>query len=76
MRARQSDYQTSSGIRRIIENGGNEDDLTPLMQERFLPVDDVQALQLARELLANPPETGSLTIIQRPSVDASIQASD
>lgn len=59
---RTADYQTTTGIRRIIENEGNEDDLIAFMQERSLPVDDIQALQLAEELLQNPPEIGYLTI--------------
>ena len=59
---RTADYQTTTGIRRIIENEGNEDDLIAFMQERSLPVDDIQALQLAEELLKNPPEIGYLTI--------------
>ena len=57
-----ADYQTTTGIRRIIENEGNEDDLIAFIQERSLPVDDIQALQLAEELLQNPPEIGYLTI--------------
>ncbi len=60
--SRTADYQTTTGIRRIIENAGNEDDLIAFMQERSLPVDDIQALQLAQELLRNPPEIGYLTI--------------
>jgi hypothetical protein len=59
---RTADYQTTTGIQHIIENGGNEDDLIAFMQERFLPVDDIQALQLAQELMLEPPETGYLTI--------------
>ena len=60
--SRTADYQTTIGIRRIIENNGNEDDLIAFMHERSLPVDDIQALQLAQELLNNPPEPGYLTI--------------
>ena len=60
--SRTADYQTTTGIRRIIENVGNEDDLIAFMQERSLPIDDIQALQLAQELLRNPPEIGYLTI--------------
>ena len=60
--SRTADYQTTTGIRRIIENDGNEDDLIAFMQERSLPVDDIQALQLAQELLRNPPQIGYLTI--------------
>ena len=60
--SRTADYQTTTGIRRIIANEGNEDDLIAFMLERSLPVDDIQALDLAQELLRNPPETGYLTI--------------
>ncbi len=59
---RTADYQTTTGILRIVENDGNEDDLIAFIHERSLPVDDIQALQLAQELLENPPETGYLTI--------------
>ncbi len=56
------DFQTTAGLRKILDNDGNEDDLIAFMQERMLPVDDIQAAELARELLQNPPEAGYLTI--------------
>jgi hypothetical protein len=59
---RTGDYQTTSGIRRILENNGNEDDLIAFMQERMLPVDDIQAAEIATELLQKSPEVGYLTI--------------
>lgn len=59
---RTADYQTTTSILQIIENEGNEDDLIAFMQDRSLPVDDIQARQLAEELLQNPPEIGYLTI--------------
>ncbi|MBN1912221.1 MAG: hypothetical protein JW818_21045 [Pirellulales bacterium] len=59
---RTADFQTSTGIRKIIENHGNEDDLIAFMRERFLPVDDIVAHDIAQEVLANPPEIGYLTI--------------
>jgi hypothetical protein len=60
--SRTADYQTTIGILRIIENHGNEDDLIGFMQERMLPVDDIQASSIAEELLRKPPEVGYLTI--------------
>ena len=60
--SRTADYQTTTGILSIIENEGNTDDLMSFMQDRSLPVDDIQALQLAQELLLNPPRVGYLTI--------------
>jgi len=59
---RTADFQTSSGILKVLANAGNEDDLVAFMQERFLPVDDIQALALAKEVLLTPPVIGYLTI--------------
>lgn len=59
---RTADYQTTIGIRQILENDGNEDDLVGFMQDRYLPISDVEAHQLAEELLQEPPEIGYLTI--------------
>jgi hypothetical protein len=46
----------------LLANHANEDDLVAFMRDRFLPVDDVEAAKLARELLKKPPEQGYLTI--------------
>jgi len=59
---RTADFQTTTGIRRILENEGNRDDLLAFLQERMLPVDDIGASRIADELLAHPPEIGYLTI--------------
>lgn len=61
-RARTSDFQTTSGLRRIIENLGNHDDILAFFAERMLPLDDIQAQSLAEEVLQTPPEIGYLTI--------------
>lgn len=55
-------FQTTSGLRKIIENNGNSDDVLAFFEERLLPVEDIQAKILAEELLNNPPEVGYLTI--------------
>ncbi len=57
-----ADHQTTVGIRQILNNQGNLDDLVAFMQDRYLPVDDIQAMQLAEEILKFPPEIGYLTI--------------
>jgi hypothetical protein len=59
---RTADFQITLGIRTILENEGNVDDLVAFMQERYLPVDEIGAYQIAEELLKNPPEIGYLTI--------------
>lgn len=56
------DYQTTTGIRRILGNNGNKDDLLAFIQERMLPVEEVQASQIADEILKRPPTIGYLTI--------------
>jgi len=59
---RTGDFQTTTGLRRIIENEGNKDDIMAFIEERRLPVDEIEASVLANEILANPPEVGYLTI--------------
>ena len=59
---RTADFQTTTGIRKILRNEGNEDDLVAYMMERHLPVEDIQAYQLAEEIIDNPPRIGYLTI--------------
>ena len=59
---RTADFQTTSGVLQIVENNGNVDDLMAFLQDRNLPIDDIQALALAEEILRNPPKKGYLTI--------------
>lgn len=61
-RARTADFQTTTGICRILDNQGNKDDLLAFFEERMLPLDNVAADQLADEILRNRPEVGYLTI--------------
>lgn len=57
-----ADYQITTGILEIIKNNGNRDDIVAFMQDRLLPVEEIQALQIAEEIIANPPNIGYLTI--------------
>ena len=59
---RTADYQTTTGILDILRNNGNQDDIVAFMQDHLLPVEEIQALQIAGEILANPPNVGYLTI--------------
>jgi len=56
------DFQTTTGLNKIIENNGNTDDILALLQERMLPVDDIEAGKIAGKILKNPPQIGYLTI--------------
>jgi hypothetical protein len=59
---RTADYQITTGILEIIKNNGNNDDIVAFMQAHLLPVEEIQAMQIAEEILKNPPKTGYLTI--------------
>jgi hypothetical protein len=56
------DFQMTKGLREIIAMEGNEDDLVAFMQDKMLPVDEIEARRIAQELLASPPKQGYLTI--------------
>lgn len=61
-RERTADFQTTSGLRKIVENAGNLDDVLAFFSERMLPLDEISAQTLAEEVLQNVPELGYLTI--------------
>ena len=59
---RTGDYQMTRGLRKIIERDGNKEDLIAFIQDRNLPVDDIEANNIAERLLREKPEQGYLTI--------------
>lgn len=59
---RTADFQMTRGIRDMLDNDGNRDDLIAFMLDRHLPVDDIEAGNLADEILKHPPKQGFLTI--------------
>jgi len=59
---RTADYQMTRGLNQILDSNGNEDDLVAFMNDRLLPVDDIQATQLAQKILKCRPKIGYLTI--------------
>ena len=59
---RTADFQMTMGISEIVEKQGNKDDLIAFMMDRMLPVDDIQASNIADEILQKPPDIGYLTI--------------
>jgi len=59
---RTADYQTTTGILKILDNNGNKDDVIAFMHERLLPVEEIQASRIADEIIANPPNIGYLAI--------------
>lgn len=59
---RTADYQMTRGINQILDNDGNEDDLVAFMNDKLLPIDDIQATRITKELLQKRPKIGYLTI--------------
>jgi hypothetical protein len=57
-----ADFQMTRGIRNILENEGDKEDLIAFMLDRNLPVDEIEVANIADEILLNPPTQGFLTI--------------
>jgi hypothetical protein len=59
---RTADYQMTRGLRQILENGGNREEVIAILQDRNLPLDEIGMNDLADEIISNPPAQGFLTI--------------
>ena len=60
--ARTGDYQMTTGLRQIVQNNGNTDDIVAFFQDKNLPVDEMEARNIAQQVLQTTPEVGYLTI--------------
>ena len=61
-KSRTADFQTTTGIHKIISNQGNQDDIFAFLTEHNIPCDEVTLYRMAGEILDNPPLIGYLTI--------------
>ncbi len=59
---RTADYQITTGILNILKNNGNNEDISAFLHAHLLPVEEIQAMQIADEIIENPPDIGYLTI--------------
>lgn len=59
---RTADFQMTRGIREILDRDGNKDDLIAFFGDRNLPVDEIEAGNIANALLQEKPLQGYLTI--------------
>ena len=57
-----ADFQMTRGLREILDNEGNEDDIMAFIADKNLPVDSIELNKLVKELMTNRPEQGYLTI--------------
>ena len=61
-KSRTADYQTTTGLRQIIENKGNVDDIFAFLNDHKIPADEFTLMNMAKDILKNPPVVGYLTI--------------
>lgn len=59
---RTADFQMTRGLLNLLDNQGNEDDIIAFFFEKNLPLDEIGAAALAREVLEKRPVQGYLTI--------------
>lgn len=59
---RTADFQMTRGILEILKNQGNAEDIIAFMQDKNLPVDDIEANAISEEIFKSPPKQGYLTI--------------
>lgn len=59
---RTADFQTTTGLRKIIENKGNQDDIFAFLVDHHIPGDEIILYKIADDILRNPPQIGYLTI--------------
>jgi hypothetical protein len=59
---RTADYQTTTTIRQMIDNKANAEDVFAYLNDRNIPTDEVTLMQMAEQILKNPPKIGYLNI--------------
>ncbi|MBL7796762.1 MAG: hypothetical protein JNJ90_09685 [Saprospiraceae bacterium] len=59
---RTGDYTTTLRLREMVNDGANEEDIVAYLSDRNLPANELALLELARQILNNPPAQGYLTI--------------
>lgn len=61
-KSRTADFQTTTGLHKIISNQGNQDDIFAFLVEHNIPSDEVTLYNMAGDILKSPPQIGYLTI--------------
>ena len=60
--AQTADFQMTKGLLQMLKNDANIDDIIAFMQDKNLPADEIELTSIAKDILANPPKQGYLTI--------------
>ncbi len=58
---RTADFQMTSGLRQILENEGNRDDVFAYLEDSRMSLDEIGMRKFANEIFNNPPHQGFLT---------------
>lgn len=56
------DFTMTVRLREMVNDGANREDIVAFLMDKNLPVDDIEAAQIADEVLRAPPNQGYLTI--------------
>jgi len=59
---RTADYQITTALIQMIENKANADDIFAFLSDRNIPSDEITLMNMAEQILKNPPKIGYLTI--------------
>lgn len=59
---RTADYTTTFRLREMIKDKANQEDIIAYLMDRNIPADDVTLINIAKQILKNPPKQGYLTI--------------
>ena len=57
-----ADFQITKGLRQLLKNKANEEELAAYIMDKNLPVDSIELAQIISRLIKSPPEQGYLTI--------------
>jgi uncharacterized protein YfkK (UPF0435 family) len=59
---RTADYTTTTVLRQMIKNDANAEDIFAYLNDRNIPADEITLMNMAKQILKNPPNVGYLTI--------------
>ena len=59
---RTADFQTTTALLQMIENKANAEDIFAYLNDRNIPADEITLMNMAEQILKNPPKVGYLTI--------------
>ena len=59
---RTADYTTTYRLQEMVKDGANTEDIITYLQDKNIPADEITLMNMAEQILKNPPRVGYLTI--------------